>query len=190
MSFREIAALVDAYVTFGEIMLNYLIKLLKAFNANVKPNQISNSFCIGLLLGFMPKNNLLWYVLLVFFAFVRISKPGYFIMIIAGSGLAYFLDPLFDSVGYAILSFASLQNFFSKLFDVPFVGFTRLNNTMVIGSFAAGLAVYAPLYVVSIFLIKFWRKNIAPKFNNSKFLKTVYRIPALAKIFSKTSASL
>ena len=63
-------------------MLQYLVDLLKAFNANVKPSQIANSFCIGLILGLMPKNNLLWYILLVFFAFVRINKPGYFIMMI------------------------------------------------------------------------------------------------------------
>ena len=41
-------------------MLNYIINLLKALNSNSKPSQIANSFCIGLILGFMPKNNLLW----------------------------------------------------------------------------------------------------------------------------------
>ena len=115
-------------------MLNYIINLLKALNSNSKPSQIANSFCIGLILGFMPKNNLLWYILLVFFAFVRINKTGYLIMILAGSLTASFLDPLFDTVGYAVLTFPKFQSFFMWLLDVPFVGFTKFNNTIVCGS--------------------------------------------------------
>ena len=84
-------------------MLAYLINFLKALNSNSKPSQIANSFCIGLILGFMPKNNLLWYVIFIFFAFVRINKCGYYIMIIIGTLCAYLLDPLFDKIGYAVL---------------------------------------------------------------------------------------
>jgi len=166
-------------------MLQYLVDLLKAFNANVKPSQIANSFCIGLILGLMPKNNLLWYILLVFFAFVRINKPGYFIMMIIGACIAPLFDPFFDKIGYAILTFEPLENFFAGLLEVPFVGFTRFNNTIVTGSLACGIICYIPLFVILYFAIKAWRKWIAPKFNDSKILKTIYQIPLLAKIVSK-----
>lgn len=169
-------------------MLKYLVNLLKAFNANVKPSQIANSFCIGLILGFMPKNNLLWYILLVFFAFVRINKPGYFIMMIVGSCLSTIADPLFDRIGYAVLTFAPFQNFFAWLLDIPFVGFTKFNNTIVCGSLVSGIICYIPLYVIMFFIIKAWRKWIAPKFNDSKILKTLYKIPLLAKIAGKVSS--
>ena len=58
----------------GGKMFNYIIQFIQALNANSKPSQIANSFCIGLILGLMPKNNLLWYVLFVFFMFVRIKN--------------------------------------------------------------------------------------------------------------------
>lgn len=170
-------------------MLKYLVNLLKAFNANVKPSQIANSFCIGLILGFMPKNNLLWYILLVFFAFVRINKPGYFIMMIVGSCLAPLADSLFDKVGYAVLTFSPFENFYAWLLDVPFVGFTRFNNTIVCGSLISGIICYIPLYILMYFIIKAWRKWIAPKFNDSKLLKTIYKIPLLGKIVNKVSAN-
>lgn len=170
-------------------MLKYLVNLLKAFNANVKPSQIANSFCIGLILGFMPKNNLLWYILLVFFAFVRINKPGYFIMMIVGSCLAPLADSLFDKVGYAVLTFSPFENFYDWLLDVPFVGFTRFNNTIVCGSLISGIICYIPLYILMYFIIKAWRKWIAPKFNDSKLLKTIYKIPLLGKIVNKVSAN-
>lgn len=170
-------------------MLKYLVNLLKAFNANVKPSQIANSFCIGLILGFMPKNNLLWYILLVFFAFVRINKPGYFIMMIVGSCLAPLADSLFDKIGYAVLTFSPFENFYAWLLDVPFVGFTRFNNTIVCGSLISGIICYIPLYILMYFIIKAWRKWIAPKFNDSKLLKTIYKIPLLGKIVNKVSAN-
>lgn len=170
-------------------MLKYLVNLLKAFNANVKPSQIANSFCIGLILGFMPKDNLLWYILLVFFAFVRINKPGYFIMMIVGSCLAPLADSLFDKVGYAVLTFSPFENFYAWLLDVPFVGFTRFNNTIVCGSLISGIICYIPLYILMYFIIKAWRKWIAPKFNDSKLLKTIYKIPLLGKIVNKVSAN-
>ena len=171
-------------------MLNYLINLLRAFNANIKPSQIANSFCIGLILGFMPKNNLLWFILVIFFAFVRINKPGYFIMMIIASCLSVLADPLFDKIGYAVLTFEPMQTFYAALLDIPFVAFTKFNNTIVCGSLVCGIISYIPLYVIMFFIIKAWRKWIAPKFNDSKILKTIYKVPLLAKIASKVSASL
>ena len=80
-------------------MLKKLIKLLKFLNSNSKASQIANSFCIGMILGLLPKNNLLWYVVLVFFMFVRIHKACYGIMILLGALIAPSLDPFFDKIG-------------------------------------------------------------------------------------------
>ncbi len=171
-------------------MLKYLVRLLKAFNANVKPSQIVNSFSIGLILGLMPKTNLLWFMLLIFFSFVRINKPGYFISMLVGTAFARLLDPMFDSLGYAFLTLPPLQNFFAAVLDVPFVAFTKFNNTIVSGSLLFGLLCYIPLYCVLFLLLKAWRKWIAPKFNDSKILKTLYKLPLLAKIASKISAGV
>lgn len=174
--------------TFSEEkMLNYIVKFTRALNSNSKPEQIANAFCIGILLGFMPKNNLLWYLLFVFFLFVRFNKSGYFIMLIIGSLIAPLCDGIFDTVGYAALTFKPLENFYSALLDVPFVGFTRFNNSVVCGSLLCGLIVYIPLFILTLFGIKAWRKYIAPSFNNSKIFKLFYQIPLVGKIASKIS---
>ena len=168
-------------------MLAYIVNLLKALNSNSKPSQIANSFCIGLILGFMPKNNLLWFVVFIFFAFVRINKCGYFIMIIIGSLTAYLLDPLFDQLGYAILTFQPLENFYAAALEIPLVGFTKFNNTIVTGSLAFGLMAYIPFFLLMLLLVSQWRAHIAPAFNDSKVLKTIYQIPVIGKIASKAA---
>lgn len=168
-------------------MLNYIVNFIKSLNSNSKPSQIANSFCIGMILGFMPKNNVLWYLLFIFFAFVRINKAGYYIMLAIVSLFAFLLDPLFDMIGYWLLNLEFLRPVFAFLLDVPFVGFTKFNNTIVMGSFLFSILIYIPLYVLFFFGVKFWRKTIAPKFNDSKILKALYKIPVVGKLTQKIS---
>lgn len=166
-------------------MLSNIINFIKSLNSNCKPAQIAHSFCIGLILGFMPKDNLLWYMILIFFAFVRINKCGYYIMILIGSLTAFLLDPVFDRIGYAVLTFQPLESTFAWLLEVPFVGFTKFNNTIVTGSLIFGLIAYIPFFVLMFFLVKVWRSRIAPVINDSKILKTIYKIPLVGKIAKK-----
>lgn len=48
-------------------MISYIAKLLKSLNTNSHPGEIAHAVAIGVLLGFMPKDNALWYLLFVFF---------------------------------------------------------------------------------------------------------------------------
>lgn len=168
-------------------MLNYIVNFIKSLNSNSKPSQIANSFCIGMVLGFMPKDNVFWYLLFIFFAFVRINKAGYYIMIAIVSLFAFLLDPIFDVIGYWFLNLEFLRPLFAFLLDVPFVGFTKFNNTIVMGSFLFSLLIYIPFYVLFFFGVKLWRKKIAPKFNDSKILKALYKIPVVGKLTQKIS---
>ena len=168
-------------------MLSLLIKLLKALGANSKPSQIANSFCIGFLLGLMPKNNLLWYLLLIFFMFVRINKAGYLLMMILGAFISPYIDPIFHQIGEAVLTYEPLVPTFAKLLEIPFVGFTRFNNTIVCGSLVGGIIAYIPLFLFMLLFIWIWRKWIAPLFNKSKVVKMFYNLPLVNKITSKLS---
>ena len=48
-------------------MLKAIIKFFKALNSNVHPGAVAHAVCLGMILGFMPKTNALWYILTVFF---------------------------------------------------------------------------------------------------------------------------
>ncbi len=165
-------------------MLGKIVKLFKAFNANVNPGEIAHAFSCGLLLGFLPKSNLLWYLIFVFFLFVRINKPMYLLMTLLGSALAVGLDPLFDIIGYQILTIGSLQNFYASLLEIPFVAFTKFNNTIVMGSLAFGIVLYVPFYFLGRLIVFAWRKWLTPVLNNSRVFKAIYKLPLIEKIVS------
>lgn len=133
-------------------------------------------------MGFMPKSNALWYLLFVFFMFFRFNKGGYLLMTALGTFAAPSLDALFDKAGYAVLTWPRLTATFAKWIDVPFVGFTRFNNTIVAGSLVCTLAAYIPLFFIFILLIKVWRRYAAPLINNSRIAKAFYQMPLVASI--------
>lgn len=163
-------------------MIGYIVKLFKSLNANANPAEIAHAFSIGFLLGILPKNNLLWYLLFVFFLFVRINKGAYFLIMILFSCIAPLFDPLFNTTGYTVLEFTPLTPAFSTLIDIPFAGFTRFNNTVVMGSLVSGLALYIPLYILGRLFVKAWRASIASKLRTCKLVTAFYKLPLVNKI--------
>ncbi len=164
-------------------MLKWIANLFKSLNANQNPAEMAHALALGVMLGFMPKNNALWYLILVFFMFVRINKPTYLLTLLVVSYFAWIFDPLFSSIGYEVLTFKPMESVFAFLVDVPFVGFTKFNNTIVMGSFLLGLVCYIPFYVLGYFFVKFWRAKIAPGFIKSPLYKAVQNLPVIGKIF-------
>lgn len=170
-------------------MIKKIVSLFKILNSNSKPGEIANAVCLGILLGFVPKNNVLWYILFIFFSFVRINKTAYFFVTLAMSFLAPALDGFFDNFGYAILTNEKFTPLFATLIDIPFVGFTKFNNTIVCGSVVFSLLIYIPLFIGLVFFIKLWRTKITALWNNSKIGQFFYKLP-LAEKFRNASLEL
>ena len=163
-------------------MIAPVVKLFKALNTNSHPGEIAYAASIGILLGLVPKNNALWYILFVFFLFVRIHKGCLFLSILLGTLLAPLFDPLFDSLGYTVLTFEALKPAYGNLLEIPFVAFTEFNNTIVAGSLTASLILYIPVYILTRFLVFIWRKFIAPALSQNKLVQVLYKTPLIAKI--------
>lgn len=163
-------------------MLKAIAKLLGAISSNTRPGAIAHAVSCGVLLGFMPKDNLLWYILFIFILFMNIQRGAYALSILLGAALTVFLDPLFDSVGYSILTVESVKPYYASLLDIPFVAFTKFNNTVVMGSFVCGVAAYIPLYVLARLFVWAWRKYLAEKVRKLKIAAVLKNIPFVEKI--------
>lgn len=144
-------------------MLKKIMQLLKSLNANTHPGEIAHAVSIGIILGFVPKGNLLWIFLSVFFLFIRINKGALFLITLLATAIAPSMDNLFDSLGYWILTLPNLSPFFSSILEIPFVAFTSFNDSIVMGSLAFSLIIYIPIYVFSRIFIRLWRNSLLPK---------------------------
>ena len=163
-------------------MIAPVVKLFKALNTNSHPGEIAHAASIGILLGLVPKNNALWYILFIFFLFVRIHKGCLFLSILLGTLLAPLFDPLFDSLGYTVLTFEALKPAYGNLLEIPFIAFTEFNNTIVAGSLTVSLILYIPVYILTRFLVFIWRKFVAPALSQNKLVQVLYKTPLIAKI--------
>lgn len=173
-----------------EQMLAQIVKFINAINSNRNPSEIANAFCMGIMLGFMPKNNILWFIIFIFFFFVRINKPTYLLVAAIASGFAWLLDPLFDNIGYQVLTIESFKNFYGWFLEVPFVGFTKFNNTIVMGSLCVSLALYIPLFILIRLFVLYWRKKISPKLGDTVFMKAFSKTPLIKKIIDTVSENV
>lgn len=165
-------------------MLKTLLKLLKSFNGNVNPAEIAHAVACGTVLGLMPKNNLFWYLVFVFVLFIRINKPSYLVMILIGASVSPAFDGFFDTVGYAFLTVPQFADFFARLYEIPFVAWTKFNNSVVTGSFLCGIVLYVPMYALGRLLVFLWRKYAADIIKNSKVVKIINKLPLIQKIVS------
>ncbi len=105
-----------------------------------------------------------------------------FLSIILLTFIVPFADVPVERFGGIVLSLPPLQPVFNGLYQTPFVGLTRFNNTMVAGSVAAGLLAYIPVYLLVRLLLSVYRKKLQPLIVNSKLYKQIIRIPLVKKL--------
>lgn len=167
-------------------MLKYFVRMLKALNANSHPGELAHAFSFGMLLGFLPKTSVLWYFLFVLFLFLRINKGFFFLSIILASILAPIFDPFFDNIGYFVLTMKPFENIFRTWLEIPFVAFTRFNNSIVAGSLLFSILAYIPFYILARFFVLFWRKTLQPLLVKNPLVKAFMKIPLVKKLVEIT----
>jgi uncharacterized protein (TIGR03546 family) len=124
------------------------------------PREIAFAFSFGILLGLMPKDNLLAAVLAVIFFLSRANLVLGIIIIAVVSFLSPFYDPLAHRIGLEILTSDIGQKWGAKLFSYPLVPWTMLDNTVVAGSFVTGLALFIPVWLIVYIPARiFWKKE-------------------------------
>lgn len=165
-------------------MISAIVKFIRALSSNAKPASIAHGFVWGAIFGLMPKNNALWYILFVLIFFTRIQRGTLTLTTLIVSFFAPFVDPYLDQLGCWILTQDFMQAPMIKIMNIPFVAFLKLNNSIVMGSLASGIALYIPLFLWSLLFTFLWRKYMAAQLKNLKIVKAFGRIPLVKKIAS------
>ncbi len=113
------------------------------------PRELALAGAFGVLLGLLPKDNLLFISLAGLFFFshanlvVGIVLTG-LVSIVAPWIHEYWAHPL----GTKVLTAPGGQNVIGALFKIPLAPWTMLDKTVVLGSFLTGMLLFVPLYLV------------------------------------------
>ncbi|MDR1625445.1 MAG: TIGR03546 family protein [Spirochaetia bacterium] len=162
--------------------VKWVTKFLAGINANKRPGEIAAGMAFGFLLALQPG----WTVAgIAFFALafmLKINMPALFLSLFLFSLAAPALDVPSDLVGGFILNQPALQGFFTGLYNLPLVPYTRFNDTLVMGGFALGIAAWLPLFFVFRALVGAYRNTLREKIVNSNFFKAFMKFPLVSKI--------
>jgi len=169
-------------------MINGVVKLVSALNGNQKKSQIAAGIAWGVLLGLVPLNNPFGIILFIISFFFSHNHGAKIFGLAVVKLLSLTILPQLDVLGYWILTLDSLRNLFTTMYNMPFVPFTKFNNTLVMGGLVAGIVLWLPVFILFMILIPLYRNTLAPKIKESKFVKKISGLPVfgfLDKIFSK-----
>ncbi len=74
--------------------------------------------------------------------------------------LAFLLDPVFDVVGYAVLTAAWLQPLWTSFYATDLGRLSDFNNTVVMGSLLVSLLALPLLYFGCVYLVRQYRDHV------------------------------
>jgi uncharacterized protein (TIGR03546 family) len=168
-------------------MISAIAKLIVALNGNVKSSQLAAGFAWGLLLALVPAGNFFWIVLFVISFFFRHNHASKLFTMLIVKCFAALLGPPLDLLGWELLHIESLTPLFIQWYNMPFVPFTKFNNTLVAGGLAAGLALWLPVFFLFTAFIPLYRKTVLPRLRALKIFKVIAKIPFLSAISDAVS---
>jgi len=167
-------------------MLSLIAKFLKILNSEADPSQISLAIGFALASGFLsffsPLNLL---VLLVVFL-LRVNFSAYFLGAAFFSGIAYLLDPLFHSVGLAVLTSPALEGLWTSLYSSTVWRLQRFNNSVVMGGIVLSLLLFLPLVLASNVLVRKYRDHILVWVRKTRLMQ-LFTASKLYSLYEKLS---
>lgn len=165
--------------------LTFIRDFIKILRAGQDPRQIAGGFALGSILGLSPMLTLqgviIWLVILI----LNVNISAALLAIALCSVFAYIFDPLFHSLGYAVLvNMDPLKGLWTWMYNAPIAPLTRFNNTVVMGSFVVALAAFLPIYFGMQKLVLAYRTHIGEKVEQWKIFQ-VLKKSALVKWYEK-----
>ena len=123
--------------------------LVKILTDADSAQQIALGLAIGMMLGLVPKGNLVAVSLGILLFASRANLGAGALSAFAFTWAGLLLDPVSHRIGLGLLEFEALRPMWTWLFNLPVVPWTALNNTVVLGSLILGMALFYPVFRLS-----------------------------------------
>lgn len=128
------------------------------------PREIALAAAFGLLLGLVPKLNLLFAVLAILFFLSHANIVIGLVLAIVVSFLTPWTYPTAHRLGAEILQNPQVQQWGGQLYQIPVIPWLMLDNTVVLGSFLLGLVLFFPVFFVFWIPLKaIWPRKEEPQ---------------------------
>ena len=155
------------------LILKQLFAFIKLLNSDTGNISLAMGMTCGFILGMTPVLSLHSLIIFLILFFFRIQIGAALVMAFFFKFIAFLLDPAFDYIGRMVLEMPSLQSFFTSLYNMPIVPYTRFNNSIVMGSGVLTFALSPFVFILSQYFIVKYRELVVARFKDTKFWKAV-----------------
>ncbi len=138
--------------------MQFLLKLFRALNSAQTPWQVTFAITLGMVAGLTPLSGIQT-VVIFFLAFLLNIHLGLFFASSAFfAGIGYLFDPMFERIGYVLLTIEGLNGLWTAWYNNGLMRLTYFNNTLVLGSTVVAILAAAPLYFLLGWAISHYRE--------------------------------
>ncbi|MFP5490381.1 MAG: TIGR03546 family protein [Bacteriovoracia bacterium] len=153
------------------LLLKQLFGFFKLLHSETGNNQLAWGVALGFVLGMTPALSLQSLLVFLCLFFFRIQIGAALLSAFFFKFIAFLLDPAFDLVGQWALELPALQGFYTELYNMPIIPFTRFNNSIVMGAGILAFCLVPFVLAGSKWAIIKYRKSVVEKFRDTKLFK-------------------
>jgi uncharacterized protein (TIGR03546 family) len=155
-------------------LLKLLQSLIKTLHSEGTPGQVAAGVALGAALGLTPLVNVHNLLIVALILVLNVSVGGALFGWAIFLPLGFLLDPLFDRLGrQLLLETPALTPIWTTWFNSPVLPYTNFNNTIVLGSLVAWLALWLPIFFAARYGVARYRATLGERVRQSRFYQAV-----------------
>lgn len=141
-------------------MIDIIARLMKVLNSETAAGQLSLAACFAMVMGFTPLWSLHNLLVLLLVCTIRVNLSMFIVSWGVFSAIAYLLDPLFHTIGLAVLTVESLKGLWTEFYGNVWFRLDGLNNSITMGSLITSLLLFVPVLLLLNFAIRNYRDHL------------------------------
>jgi uncharacterized protein (TIGR03546 family) len=131
---------------------------MRSLLASNSPHQLAAGCTLGMMIGLVPKGNLIVLVLCVLVFSLRVNKGMALVAAIVFAVLGPYADAFSHKLGLAVLSIDLFQPVYASVLCLPLGPWLGFHNTVVAGTLLMGLYVAYPVYWAVRAISTWWQR--------------------------------
>lgn len=153
------------------IILKQFFDLIKLLHSEQGTKSIAWGVAMGFILGMTPALSLQSILVFLLLFVFRIQIGAAFVTAFFFKFIAFFLDPVFNTIGSNVLEIESLKPVFTQLYNMPILPLTRFYNSIVMGSGVVSILLVPLVYFAAKKGVDKYRASVVVKVQNTKLWK-------------------
>ena len=155
------------------LVIGQFISIIKLLHSENGASQIAAGLTIGFFMGLSPLFTLQGAIFIFLLLLLRVQIGAAIAMSAVTKLTAILLTPFLSSIGQYFLTNESFNGFYTTLYNLPLVPFSKFNHSVVMGGLVLSIVLGPVLYLIFYRLILSYQEQAVQRLKKTKFFKAI-----------------